>query len=223
MSQPGQSSEVTPQLLLKAYSIGLFPMAESVDDPNIFWVDPEYRGIFPLDQIRISRSLAKRVRSDRFSIKVDHDFDAVIEACAQSKPNRDETWINARIRTLYSELFNRGFVHTIEVYNRAGELIGGLYGVRIGSAFFGESMFHTETDASKIALIHLVARLRYGGFTLLDTQFVTPHLISLGAVEISRDDYHRLLDSAIGRTAEFYKWPQNRPMSGQQALDLVRA
>lgn len=222
MSEPGKTSEVTPQLLLRAYSIGLFPMAESIDDPNIFWVDPEYRGIFPLDQIRISRSLAKRLRSDKFSIKIDNDFDAVINACAKAKPGRGDTWINARIRSLYGELFTRGFVHTVEVYNSENKMAGGLYGVRIGGAFFGESMFHTETDASKVALVHLVARLRYGGFTLLDTQFVTPHLTSLGAVEISRDDYHLLLDTAIGETADFYKWPKQRAMSGQEAIDLVQ-
>lgn len=220
MARTGQTPEITPQLLLRAYSIGMFPMSESADDPNIFWVDPEERGIFPLDGLTISRSLAKRLRSDRFTVRIDHDFDAVIDCCAQTGKGRHDTWINGRIRELYRALFTMGFVHTVEAYAPDGSLAGGLYGVQLGGAFFGESMFHRQTDASKVALVHLVARLRHAGFQLLDTQFTTPHLESLGAVEISRDDYHALLDQAIGEPCDFYNWPKSRLMSGAQALDL---
>lgn len=223
MTGTGQTPEITPQLLLRAYSIGMFPMAESANDPNIFWVDPERRGIFPLDGLNVSRSLSKRIRSGRFDIRIDNDFDAVIDACAASAKGRHDTWINPRIRKLYGELFVMGYVHTVEVYARDGELAGGLYGVQLGGAFFGESMFHRQTDASKVALVHLVARLRYGGFTLLDTQFVTPHLESLGAIEISRERYHAMLDTAIGLHSNFHAWPKEQSMSGRQALSLAMA
>ncbi len=221
MTSSGQSHTITPRLLLRAYSIGMFPMAESSDDPNLFWVDPEERGIFPLDGLIISRSLAKTIRSDRFEIRVDQDFDAVIEGCAASAKGRRDTWINQRIRELYRQLYNMGHVHTVEVYDGAGALVGGLYGVRIGGAFFGESMFHRATDASKVALVHLAARLIHGGFTLLDTQFVTPHLQTLGAIEISRDEYHQRLDAALGVPADFYRWPKGERVSGKQALEIV--
>lgn len=222
MSQAGQIFEITPQLLLRAYSVGMFPMAESADDPSIFWVDPEQRGIFPLDGLTISRSLAKVVRSDRFEIHIDRDFDAVIDGCSGAGMglSRPSTWINTRIRKLYRDLFDQGHVHTVEAY-RAGELVGGLYGVVIGGAFFGESMFHRETDASKVALVHLVARLNKGGFELLDTQFVTPHLITLGAVEIPRAEYHARLDEAIGRPAQFYCWPKEDVMFGREVLAVL--
>lgn len=222
MSGSGKIPEITPQLLLRAYSIGMFPMAESADDPNIFWVDPDYRGIFPLDAMVVSRSLAKRIRSDRFKVQVDMDFDAVIEGCAATAKGRHDTWINDRIRTLYRQLFVMGHVHTVEAYDDKGQLAGGLYGVQIGGAFFGESMFHRQTDASKIALMHLVARLRHAGFTLLDTQFVTPHLETLGAIEISRAEYHAMLDEALGRRCNFHAWPKDKPMAGEQALALVQ-
>jgi len=212
-----QSFEITPQVLLRAYSIGMFPMAESADDPTLFWVDPEQRGVFPLDGILVSRSLAKLVRSDRFEIRVDHDFDGVIEGCAGGGEDRPKTWINERIRRLYRELFQRGFVHTVEAW-REGRLVGGLYGVQMGGAFFGESMFHRERDASKVALVHLAARLRLAGATLLDTQFVTPHLQSLGAIEIPRAEFHRRLDDALGRSADFHVWRQDEPVSGARAL-----
>jgi leucyl/phenylalanyl-tRNA--protein transferase len=159
---------ITPRLLLRAYSIGMFPMAESADDPTIFWVDPEERGVFPLDGLIVSRSLAKAVRSDRFEIRVDHDFQGVIAGCAGGGGDRPETWINGRIHGLFSDLFRQGHAHTVECW-ADGELVGGLYGLAIGGAFFGESMFHRRTDASKVALVHLVARLRVGGFSLLDT------------------------------------------------------
>ena len=212
-----QSFEITPQVLLRAYSIGMFPMADSAEDPTLFWVDPEERGIFPLDGLIVSRSLAKLVRSDRYEVRVDQDFDAVIEGCAGGGADRPKTWINERIRKLYRDLFHKGFVHTVEAW-REGELVGGLYGVQMGGAFFGESMFHSARDASKVALVHLVARLRKAGATLLDTQFVTPHLATLGAVEIPRADYHRRLDEALGGVADFYVWPKEEPVSGARAL-----
>jgi len=212
-----QSFEITPQVLLRAYSIGMFPMADSAEDPTLFWVDPEERGIFPLDGLIVSRSLAKLVRSDRYEVRVDQDFDAVIEGCAGGGADRPKTWINERIRKLYRDLFHKGFVHTVEAW-RDGELVGGLYGVQMGGAFFGESMFHSARDASKVALVHLVARLRKAGATLLDTQFVTPHLATLGAVEIPRADYHRRLDEALGGVADFYVWPKEEPVSGARAL-----
>ena len=152
-------SQLTPDLVLRAYSIGLFPMGEKEDDDRLYWVDPDERGVFPLDGLKISRSLAKVVRSDRFEVLVDQDFDAVIEGCAHAGTSRDTTWINPPIRRLYRDLFDAGFVHTVEC-RRAGALVGGLYGVSLGAAFFGESMFHTERDASKTALVHLAARLR---------------------------------------------------------------
>jgi leucyl/phenylalanyl-tRNA--protein transferase len=195
----------------------MFPMADSAEDPTLFWVDPEERGIFPLDGLIVSRSLAKLVRSDRYEVRVDQDFDAVIEGCAGGGADRPKTWINERIRKLYRDLFHKGFVHTVEAW-RDGELVGGLYGVQMGGAFFGESMFHSARDASKVALVHLVARLRKAGATLLDTQFVTPHLATLGAVEIPRADYHRRLDEALGGVADFYVWPKEEPVSGARAL-----
>ena len=218
MSANVDPHEITPQVLLRAYSIGMFPMAEDAADPTLFWVDPEMRGVFPLDGLIVSKSLAKVVRSDRYEIRIDQDFDAVIDGCSGGGEDRPKTWINARIRKLYRDLFDRGFVHTVEAHDGAGALVGGLYGVSIGAAFFGESMFHRSRDASKVALVHLVARLRTAGATLLDTQFVTPHLATLGAVEITRDDYHRQLDAAIGKAANFHIWPKDEAVCGARAL-----
>jgi leucyl/phenylalanyl-tRNA--protein transferase len=218
MSRPDEPHEITPQILLRAYSIGMFPMAEAADDPTLFWVDPQSRGIFPLDGLIVPRRLARKVRSDRFTVRVDHDFEAVIDGCAGAGADRPSTWINSRIRRLYRELFDLGFVHTVEAYASDGSLAGGLYGVKIGAAFFGESMFHRVTDASKVALVHLVARLRAGGFRLLDTQFVTDHLASLGAIEVPRARYHRMLDEAIGGFADFYALPKDAAISGRSAL-----
>jgi len=192
-------------------------MAESAEEDQLYWVDPERRAIFPLDGLAVSRSLAKTVRSDRFEVVVDRDFDAAIDACAAPALRRERTWINAEIRRLYRELFDLGFAHTVEC-RREGRLVGGLYGVALGSAFFGESMFHLERDASKVALVHLVARLRVGGFELLDTQFITPHLAALGAIEISRDDYHCALERALTAKADFYVWPKTARVTGAQAL-----
>jgi leucyl/phenylalanyl-tRNA--protein transferase len=210
-------AEITPQVLLKAYACGIFPMAESADDPGLYWIEPERRGIIPLDGLKVSRRLARTVRSDRFEIRIDHDFAAVIEACAASREGRRTTWINRRIRKLYGELFAIGHCHSIEAYE-AGRLVGGLYGVELGGAFFGESMFRDARDASKVALVHLVARLRYGGFQLLDAQFMTDHLASLGALEVSRRDYHRRLELAVRAAGDFFAWPKDEPMSGGRAL-----
>lgn len=217
MSRPGAPNAITPQLILRAYSIGLFPMAESAEDDQLFWVDPERRAIFPLDTFIVSRSLAKTVRADRFEVSVDRDFDAVVNGCAAPAPDREKTWINGEIRRLYSELFDLGFAHTVEC-RLDGELVGGLYGVALRGAFFGESMFHRARDASKVALTHLVARLKAGGFQLLDTQFMTPHLARLGAMEISRDAYHRALEDALAARADFYVWPREEPVAGARAL-----
>lgn len=221
MAGVGQLYEITPKLLLRAYSIGMFPMAESADDPTLFWVDPEERGIFPLDGLIVSKSLAKVVRSNRYEIRIDSDFDGVMDGCAGGGDERPSTWINERIRKLYYDLFRQGHVHTVEAW-KDGELVGGLYGLAIGSAFFGESMFHRARDASKVCLVHLVARLRAGGFTLLDTQFVTDHLATLGAVAVSRRKYHRMLDKAIGKPANFLVWAKDEQIDGARALEILR-
>ena len=212
---------ITPHHVLRAYSVGLFPMAESAEDKELFWVDPEQRAIFPLDDFSVSHSLAKTIRRDRFEVTVDQDFDAVIAHCAAPAKDRENTWINEEIRRLYRELFDMGFVHTIEC-RRAGRLVGGLYGVALRGAFFGESMFHLETDASKVALAHLVARLRAGGFSLLDTQFMTTHLASLGAIEISRAVYYQALEQALTVIADFYVWPPDQRVTGAQTLAALR-
>lgn len=212
------AAQLTPQILLRAYSIGLFPMAERADDPHLFWVDPEMRGIFPLNRLVISSRLARTIRSDRFEIRIDHDFASVIDACAGAGIERPDTWINQSIRALFTALFEMGHVHTVEAWHD-NQLAGGLYGMALGGAFFGESMFHKVADASKVALVHLAARLRAGGFVLLDTQFQTPHLASLGAVEIPRAEYRRRLARAVEVPARF----TGTPMSGKQALDWVLA
>ena len=212
-------STITPQILLKAYAAGIFPMAESAEDNALYWVEPEERGIFPLDGLHISHSLRKRIRQRRFDIRIDTAFPDVIAACAEKKADRKTTWINQRIKSLYGQLFKMGCCHSVECW-RGQTLVGGLYGVRIGGAFFGESMFSRETDASKVALVHLVARLRAGGFHLLDAQFTTPHLESLGARTISRADYHALLERAIEDDAEFFKFRDDR--DPEAVLRLVR-
>jgi len=164
--------EITPEILLKAYAAGIFPMAEDANDPSLFWVEPRERGIIPIDGFHVPKRLARTVRSDVFEVRVDRDFDGVIEGCASIGTDREKTWISGRIHDLYGALFDRGHCHTVEVY-QDGRLVGGLYGVRLGGAFFGESMFHAVRDASKVALVHLVARPKAGRFSLLDTQFVT--------------------------------------------------
>jgi leucyl/phenylalanyl-tRNA---protein transferase len=214
--------DITPEILLKAYAAGIFPMAEDADDPSLFWVEPRDRGIIPLDRFHVAKRLARTVRSDEFEIRVDEDFDAVIAGCATPGFDREKTWISGRIRELYGELFDVGYCHTVEVY-RDNRLVGGLYGVRLRGAFFGESMFHTERDASKVALVHLVARLRRGGFSLLDTQFVTPHLAQFGAIEVPRQNYKKMLRSAMEHDSDWYVWPQGTIVSGEEALAAIRA
>jgi leucyl/phenylalanyl-tRNA---protein transferase len=194
--------QLTPEILLAAYAAGVFPMAESADDPKLFWVDPHHRGILPLDAFHVPRRLRRVLRQDRFAVSCDTAFEAVIHGCAEASETRPNTWINEEIVRLYSELCERGAAHSVECW-RDGMLAGGLYGVSIGAAFFGESMFSRETDASKVALVHLVARLRAGGYRLLDTQFLTPHLARFGGIEISRARYHRLLASALAYRASF--------------------
>jgi leucyl/phenylalanyl-tRNA---protein transferase len=211
---------ITPSLLLRAYACGIFPMAESADDPTLFWVEPKLRGVLPLDRFHLPRRLARTVRSDIFEIHVDTDFEAVIEGCAAARKGRRSTWINAPIRKLYSELFRLGHVHTVEAW-RDGGLVGGLYGVKLGAAFFGESMFADERDASKVALVHLVARLKRAGFELLDAQFLTTHLAQFGAIEIPRDDYVPLLEAAVRLDAEFFG-KGDAPLKGATALQWVR-
>jgi leucyl/phenylalanyl-tRNA---protein transferase len=209
--------EITPEVLLKAYACGIFPMAESADDPALYWIEPDKRGVIPLDRFHVPGRLARTVRSDRFTVTVDRDFDGVLDGCAQSRPGRPRTWINTRIRALYRKLYERRHCHSLEVYD--GELlVGGLYGVTLGRAFFGESMFHRARDASKIALVHLVARLRAGGFKLLDTQFVTEHLKTFGAIEVPRRQYHKLLEAALSGEADFAALDVKQPVTGAQAL-----
>ena len=217
----GGRIEITPDILLKAYAAGIFPMAEDADDPSLFWVEPQERGVIPLDGFHLSRRLAKTLRAGEFEVRVDRDFDGVIAACAEPGRDRDKTWINARIRRLYGELFDLGQCHTVEVYDPDGALVGGLYGVRLGAAFFGESMFHRARDASKVALVHLVARLQAGGFRLLDTQFVTDHLAQFGAVEVPRRVYKGLLRKAIEAPADWDVWPRGAVVSGAQALRVL--
>ena len=204
MSEPVEPLRITPTLLLRAYAAGVFPMAQSADADDIFWVDPKRRGILPLDGLHVPRSLARAIRRGGFEVAVDRDFEGVLDGCAA----REETWINPEIRELYGTLHRLGYAHSVEV-RMDGALAGGLYGVQLGAAFFGESMFSRRTDASKIALVHLVARLRAGGFSLLDTQFVTQHLRKLGATEVSRDTYHRMLETALKTPADFYSLPDD--------------
>lgn len=217
----GGRVEITPDILLKAYAAGIFPMAEDADDPSLFWVEPQERGVIPLDAFHVSKRLARTVRSDAFTVRVDHDFDAVIAGCAAPELDRTRTWINARIRRLYGELFDLGHCHTVEAYDAEGRLAGGLYGVRLGAAFFGESMFHRTRDASKVALVHLAARLKAGGFRLLDTQFVTDHLAQFGAVEVPRRAYKHLLRDAITAEAEWRVWPRDAVVSGADVLQAL--
>jgi leucyl/phenylalanyl-tRNA---protein transferase len=197
-----RSQDITADLVLRAYSIGLFPMAESRDDPRLHWLDPEMRGHLPLDGFHLPRRLLRTVVSGPYSVTADHDFRATISACAQPAPGREETWINPAIERLFCEIHDRGHGHSVETW-LDGELVGGLYGVALGGAFFGESMFSRARDASKVALAHLVARLRLGGFSLLDTQWTTSHLAQFGATEIPRLEYRRRLEIAISRRAVF--------------------
>ena len=201
-------STITPQILLRAYAAGIFPMAESADDSALYWVEPEERGIIPLDGLKISHSLRKSVRRRLFEIRIDHDFPAVIRACAERAPGRKSTWINNRIVALYSQLHRMGCCHSVECW-QDGKLVGGLYGVRIGAVFFGESMFSRVTDASKVALVHLTARLNHGGFRLLDAQFVNPHLERLGAMQVPKARYHEMMEPLLSLEADFFAFDKD--------------
>lgn len=198
MSEP----ELTPGLLLRAYSVGMFPMARSADDDSLVWFDPDPRGILPLDKFHLPRRLARTIRTTDLRVTTDTAFAAVIDGCADGGGMRPTTWINAQIRSLCLELHRLGFAHSVEVW-RKKELVGGLYGVALRAAFFGESMFSTARDASKIALVHLVDRLLTCGYVLLDTQFVTEHLMQFGAIQISRAEYRKRLADAMRREAQF--------------------
>ena len=196
-------TSITPQVLLQAYAAGIFPMAESAHDPALYWVEPDERGVIPLIGFHVSRSLAKRVKQHSFEVRIDTSFNQVIAACAAKSETRKDTWINKRIITLYSQLHKMGCAHSVEAWQN-GELVGGLYGIRIGAAFFGESMFSRATDASKVALVHLIARLKFGGFRLLDAQFVNPHLLQFGTKAVKKADYHKLLEPALEQDANFF-------------------
>jgi len=198
------SLELSADLIIRAYQAGIFPMSESKDDPDVFWVCPETRGVIPLDGFKTSRSLRKLLRNHTYSIRVDTDFATVVEGCANYGTGRENTWISDTIRTLYGELFERKICHTVEVWEE-DTLVGGLYGLSLGGAFFGESMFHRRANTSKIALAHLVARLRIGGYRLLDTQFISDHLKTLGAIEIPRAVYEKQLSEALLADADFYR------------------
>lgn len=196
---------LSPETLIKAYALGVFPMAEHHDDDRVFFVDPKERGILPLNDLHLPRSLKKRVRQNPYHITVNKAFDQVIDGCRAITPTREESWINPQIRQLYCALHRLGFAHSVEAWSKdnPNELVGGLYGVSLAGAFFGESMFSRATDASKITLVHLMARLHAGGFTLLDTQFSNPHLEQFGVLEIPRDDFKILLDEALSTDATF--------------------
>ena len=213
--------EITPQVLLKAYACGIFPMAESADDPALYWIEPQFRGVLPLDSMHVPKRLERTVRTTPLQVRIDNDFEGVIEGCAASRPGRRSTWINRRIRNLYRELFDLGYCHTVEVWD--GErLVGGLYGVALKAAFFGESMFSIERDASKIALVHLAARLIHGGFRLLDTQFVTDHLRQFGTQEIERPVFQRLLEESLSADADFKALTSSDPITVLRILAQAR-
>jgi len=219
-SRDNVQAEITPEVLLRAYACGIFPMAESADDPTLFWVEPEQRGVILLDRFHVASRLARTVRTDRFIVTVDRAFETVIDGCAAPRMGRENTWINRRIRNLYIALHRLGHCHSVEAWD-GDQLAGGLYGVCLGGAFFGESMFHRERDASKVALVHLVARLIAGGFVLLDTQFVTDHLRGFGAVEVPRRRYRTDLDVALLHQGDFAALPVHRPIAGAAALEII--
>ncbi len=211
--------KITPELLLNAYASGVFPMADSREDDELFWVDPPERGVLPLDGFHIPRSLRKLVRQDRFSVTANKCFKDVVRACAAPAYGRQNTWISEQIETLYADLHAHGFAHSVECWAN-GRLVGGLYGVSLAGAFFGESMFHLETGASKVALVHLVARLIQGNYQLLDTQFGTEHLAQFGVIEITRQEYHKRLDAALRVTnADFHRLSSE--LSGDAILQLT--
>ena len=195
-------SHITPQILLKAYSVGLFPMAETAEDPTVYWVEPDMRGVMPIEDFHTPRSLQKQINKGTYDITFNEAFNAVVKSCAESTEGREQTWINETIRLLYSELHDMDHAHSVEAWYE-DQLVGGLYGVTLGRAFFGESMFSRRTNASKVALVHLVERLKQRGFILLDTQFSTEHLTKFGTQEVPRDDYEKLLQEALIGVATF--------------------
>lgn len=211
---PDDRPVLSPDLMVRAYASGVFPMSEGADDPRIFWVDPRRRGILPLSGFHVSRSLRRRIRRGGYQVRVDDDFAGVVEGCA----DRDPTWINADLAACYAALHARGLAHSVEIRDADG-LAGGVFGVTLGAAFFGESMFSRRTDASKLALAHLVQRLRAGGFTLFDAQFVTDHLSSMGAVEVSRADYRAELSRALTRPADFFALAADAPLDPRDLSD----
>ena len=202
---PG-SQEFTVEDLIDCYAQGVFPMADARDDERIFLIDPERRGVIPLGGFHVPSRLARTVRADRFQVRIDTAFETVVEHCAASRPGRTETWINHPIQSLYAELYRLGQAHSVETWLE-GELVGGLYGVTLAGAFFGESMFSLARDASKVALVHLVGRLIVGNFRLLDAQFMTEHLAQFGAMDIPRAHYRKRLDQALAQAADFYRLP----------------
>jgi leucyl/phenylalanyl-tRNA--protein transferase len=208
--------EITPELMLRAYRIGLFPMAESREARTLYWLDPEMRGVMPLDAFHVPRRLARTLRRNPYEVTANTAFEAVIDACAAPRPGSADSWINADIRRLFVALHRQGHAHSVESW-RGDELVGGLYGVALGGAFFGESMFSRADDASKVALVHLVARLRLGGFTLLDAQFQTEHLAQFGTREIPRAEYKRLLAEAVEVEAHFPEAPPEQDVLAEIA------
>ncbi|MBI1385574.1 MAG: leucyl/phenylalanyl-tRNA--protein transferase [Rhizobiales bacterium] len=213
--------DITPRLVLDLYKRGIFPMAESADDPNLLWIEPRYRGVLFLEELHVPRRLRRTVRQDRFTVRVDRDFASTIDGCAGGGLERPTTWINTAIRQLFGELFKLGNCHTVEVYLE-DRLVGGLYGVSLGGVFFGESMFSVERDASKVAFVHLVARLVAGGYTLLDTQFITEHLMQFGVREVPRQRFMGFLESAVARDdSDFLRLPG--ATDGETVLAIVDA
>lgn len=210
--------KLTADILLRAYAAGVFPMAESADDPALFWLDPEMRGILPLDGFHCPSRLARTVRQNRYEVRIDHDFTGTVAACAAATDNRPETWINSQIKALYGELFEMGHAHSVECY-QDDAFVGGLYGVSLNGAFFGESMVSMARDASKVALVHLIARLKAGGYQLLDCQFLNDHLKQFGVIEIPKADYHARLDAALLVDADFYGLPKS--LDGATALQSI--
>lgn len=208
--------EITPDLLLQAYRIGVFPMGERRDDPKLYWLDPRLRAVLPLDGFHLPHRLARTIRAGRFAVSADTAFADIVRACAEPRPGHPESWINAPIVELYTELHRRGHAHSVEC-RIDGRLVGGLYGVSVGAAFFGESMFSRERDASKVALVHLAARLIKGGFRLLDCQFMTEHLRSFGAIEVAREEFRILLADAIDQPATF-----QRELAGADPCAIVQ-
>ncbi len=201
-------TQITPEILLQAYRAGIFPMAETRDADEMFWVEPNQRGIIPLDAFKISRSLARTIRQDKFRVTIDTSFEKVMRLCGSKIAGREETWINDEILALYTALFDMGYAHSIEVW-QLGKLVGGLYGLAIGGGFFGESKFHLERDASKVALAATAARLKAGGFRLFDIQFLTEHLSQFGAIEIPKEEYKKRLEAALLLEADFNQLPED--------------